>query len=87
MVNTYLDIYKRYIFLFRYAALQDVVAVQTDIHARHQLLLYENLPFSSLVELTQPIGSYPETSISNPILLYYNDATASPQPPSFSIRK
>ena len=58
---------------------QELVAAQTNITARNQLILFENLPIEYWVQFMTLGQAYPTTTTSNPIFLYYNKNTHGPK--------
>ena len=62
-----------------YAKIQEKIAEQADIHASNQCLLFDNARLSTIVQPMQHVDSYPRTSLSNPIILFYNSGADVPR--------
>ena len=66
--------------LYRFSKFQDLLASQTGVAARDQLVLFENLAVEYWVMNPMLKGSeYPSTSADNPMFLYYNHNTHAPR--------
>nr|UCK81545.1 serine/threonine-protein kinase TBK1 [Arenicola marina] len=55
------------------AKFQEELASQSDIPAKNQLLFHDNHRMSTIVQPQQNVSTYPVTSQSNPIMLYFCD--------------
>ena len=62
-----------------YAKIQERIAEQADIHASNQRLLYDNTRLSTIVQPMQHVDTYPRTSLSNPVILFYNSVADVPR--------
>ncbi len=72
---------------FRFAKLQELIAMQTDIRANQQLLLFENCLLTQHITQMQKAETYPETTEQNPVYLYKEECSEYPRIQPVDIRK